>query len=125
MNADILIPLTIFGGGAAVLWRFFEGRHKERMAMIEKGVTPADFKSTGLSLNPLKLFQGNVLSNLKWGLLFLFVGIGLLLGYQLDYYFGFREDVGTFGSMLMAGGLALIIFYVIAARKLKDKEDDK
>jgi len=121
MDAGLLVPLTLFGGAAAVLWKYFEGRHKERMAMIEKGVNPADFKSA----TPFRLWQGSVLSNLKWGLLFVFVGIGLLVGQQLEYYFGFHEGAAIFGSMLITGGLALIIFYVIAARKVKKEQEDK
>jgi hypothetical protein len=115
VGGDILVPIFLFGGTAAVLWKYFEGRHNERMSMIEKGVNPADFKSA----SPLRLWQGNVLSNLKWGLLLVFAGIGLLVGQQLEYYFGFHEESAVFGSMLIAGGLALIIFYVIAANKLK------
>jgi hypothetical protein len=121
MDADFLIPIFLFGGTAAVLWKFFEGRHKERMIMIEKGVNPADFKST----TPFRLWQGSVLSNLKWGLLSVFSGIGLLVGQQLQDYFGFNEDTAIFGSMLIAGGFALIIFYLIAAKKLKEKKDDE
>jgi positive regulator of sigma E activity len=117
----ILVPLAFFGVIAVVLLKHFETRHKERMAMIEKGVTPADFKSTTTS----RLWQGSVLSNLKWGLLFVFAGIGLLVGQQLEYYFGFHEGSAVFGSILITGGLALIIFYFIAAKKLKEKQDDK
>ena len=120
MNPDILVPLTIFGGAAVVLWKFFEGRHKERMAMIEKGVTPADFKS---ATPPIRLWQGSVLSNLKWGLLLVFAGIGLLAGQQLEYYFGFHEESAVFGSILIMGGLALISFYIIATKKLNEKKD--
>jgi hypothetical protein len=121
MDPGILVPLTLFGGAAAVLWKYFEGRHKERMAMIEKGVNPSNFKSA----TPFRLWQGSVLSNLKWGLLFVFAGIGLLVGQQLEYYFGFHEETAVFGSILIAGGIALIIFYLIAAKKLKEKQDDK
>ena len=45
MEPGILVPITLFGGTAVVLWKYFEGRHKERMAMIEKGINLADFKS--------------------------------------------------------------------------------
>ena len=45
MNGDIIVPIFLFGGTAAILWKFFDGRSKERMSMIEKGLTPADFKS--------------------------------------------------------------------------------
>ena len=115
-----IIPIFFFGGAAIVLWAYFNGRHKERMAMIEKGVNPADFKSI---TSPFRIWQGNVLNNLKWGLLFVFVGIGLFVGQQLEYYFGFHEGTAIFGSMLITGGLALIIFYLIAAKKLKEKKE--
>jgi hypothetical protein len=114
MNEGIVVPIFLFGGTALVLWKFFEGRHKERMAMIEKGVNPVDFKSP----SPFRFMQGNILSNLKWGLLFVFAGIGLLVGLQLQYYFGFHEEGAVFGTMLIAGGLALIIFYFIASKKI-------
>jgi hypothetical protein len=117
----ILVPLTLFGGAAAVLWKYFEGRHKERMAMIDKGVNPAEFKSAA----PFRLWQGSVLSNLKWGLLFVFAGIGLLVGLQLENYYRFDEGSVIFGSILITGGLALIIFYFIANKKLKEKPEDK
>jgi hypothetical protein len=125
MDSGILVPLTLFGGAAAVLWKYFEGRHKERMAMIEKGVTPAEFKSTSSMINPLRLLQGNVLSNLKWGLLALFAGVGLLVGLQLENYYRFEEGSVIFGSILITGGLALIIFYIIAAKKLKKEQEEK
>ena len=120
MDPGILVPLTLFAGTAVVLWKFFEGRHKERMAMIEKGVNPADFKSA----SPFRLWQGSMLSNLKWGLLFIFVGIGLLVGLQLENYFRFDEGSFIFGCILITGGLALIIFYFIAAKKLKEKKEN-
>jgi hypothetical protein len=125
MNGEIIVPIFLFGGIAAVLWKYFEGRHKERMAMIEKGVNPAEFKSTSPMINPLRLLQGNVLSNLKWGLLAVFAGIGLLVGLQLENYYRFEEGSVIFGSILITGGLALIIFYIIAAKKLKKEQEEK
>lgn len=121
MNGEFLVPIFLFGGTAAVLWKYFEGRHKERMAMIEKGVNPAELKP----LPSVRPWQGSVLSNLKWGLLLVFCGIGLLVGQQLEYYFGFREESAVFGSILITGGLALIIFYFIATKKLKEKKEDE
>jgi hypothetical protein len=121
MEGEIIVPIVLFGGTAAVLWTFFEGRHKERMAMIEKGVNPADFKPAA----PSRFWQGSVLGNLKWGLLLVFAGAGWLLGEQLQYSFGFREESAVFGTILIAGGLALIIFYFIAAKKLKNQQIDQ
>jgi len=121
MGGEIVIPIVLFGGTGVVLWKFFDGRHKERMAMIDKGVNPTDFKSSA----PIRLLQENILSNLKWGLLLVSAGIGLLVGHQLKYYFGFHEDSAVFGSILLAGGIALVIFYLIAAKKLKKEQQYK
>jgi hypothetical protein len=128
MNPEVIgvfIPIFLFGAIAAVLLTYYDGRHKERMAMIEKGVNPADFKSTTPMVNPLRFLQGNVLSNLKWGLLFIFIGAGWLVGEQLQYYIGFHEESAIFGCILITGGLALIIFYLIAAKKMKDQHIDQ
>jgi hypothetical protein len=109
--------LVFFGTLGVVLYTWLSSRHKERMAMIEKGLSPADFKSTSLR----DLFASNPLSSLKWGMLAMFVGIGLLVGNLLDsvYYMG---DSVYAASMLIFGGLALVLFYFIATRKLKAGE---
>ena len=121
MDPGILVPIFLFGGAAAVLWKYFEGRHKERMAMIDKGVNPADFK--GVSI--FRLFRSNVLNNLKWGLLFLFVGLGLIAGQQLYRILDIPEEAAVFGSIFILGGLGLILFYFIASKKIKENQPDE
>lgn len=110
----ILATLIVFGSVGLVLWRWIESRHNERMAMIEKGVSPADFK--GISAR--EMFKPNPLSSLKWGLLAMFVGIGSLIATWLDEVYNLRDSI-YLASMLVWGGLALIIFYFIAAKKMK------
>ncbi len=115
----ILVPIALFATIAVVLWKYFEGRNKERIVMLEKGINPLEFKS----IKRLQISQGNILSNIKLGLLFGFVGIGILIGYQLHNVFGVDYEIAVFGSVLICGGLALIIFYFIAAKKIKEKKD--
>jgi hypothetical protein len=104
----------VFGSTGLVIWRWVETRHKERLAMIEKGVSPADFK--GISAR--EMFKPNPLSSLKWGLLAMFVGIGSFVANWLDQSYGYHDSI-YFASMLIFGGFALIIFYFIAAKKMK------
>lgn len=120
MESDFLVPIFLFGGTAVVLWKYFEGHHKERMAMIEKGLNPDQFKSS----KPAPIFKSDALSNLKWGLLIAFVGIGIIIGEQLRYI-GFNEESSVPASMSIAGGLALIIFYFIASKKMKEKQTEE
>jgi hypothetical protein len=116
MQGEFLIPIFLFGGTAAVLIVYYNNRHKERMAMIEKGVNPADFKGAPMR----EWFRANPLSSLKWGLLAMFVGVGLIIASMLDRLY-FMHDSIYVSCMLVSGGIALIIFYFIAAKKLKQE----
>ena len=117
MNGEVFIPIFLFGGTAAVLWKYFDSRHKERMSMIEKGIKPSDMKSAGFA----QFLQVNPLSSLKWGLLIGFVGLGLFVAAILDRSFYMHDSVYP-ASMMIAGGLGLVLFYVLASRKLKKDE---
>lgn len=111
------VVLIIFGSSGLVLWRLIESRHAERMALIAKGTSPAEFK--GIPLRDW--FRTNPLSSLKWGLLAVFVGIGLMVGMYLHRSLDMEDSV-YFACMLIAGGLALVIFYFIAAKKTNQEQ---
>lgn len=117
MNGEFLIPIFLFGGAAWVLTVYFNNRNKERMAMIEKGVNPIDFKGKPVR----EWFQTNPLSSLKWGLLAIFVGIGLMVGMYLHRSLDMEDSV-YLACMLISGGLALVIFYFIASMKAKREQ---
>lgn len=117
MNGEFLIPIFLFGGIAVVFWKYYDTRHRERMAMIDKGLNPADLKSTTLR----QFIQVNPLSSLKWGLLIGFVGAGLFIATWLDRAYFMHDSVYP-ATMMITGGLGLVIFYIFASRKLK-KED--
>ncbi|MCX6135873.1 MAG: hypothetical protein NTV54_00030 [Ignavibacteriales bacterium] len=114
MNADILgvvmlIILVIMSG--VVLWKYLDARHKQRMAMIEKGSDVFYAEGTAARKSP-----GDQLVVLKWGMLIAFVGIGLFVGRYLQYAWGMDEKA-IIASMLTSGGIALVLFYFIAAAK--------
>lgn len=109
----IFVIFIIFGSTALVIYKYLETRHKERMAMIEKGVSPADFKGA-----LPQFLKTNPLSSLKWGLVLMFVGIGLMVATVLDRTYYWSDAVYPAG-MLIFGGLAFVIFYSIASKKLK------
>jgi hypothetical protein len=117
MNGEFLIPIFLFGGTACVLVVYFNNRHKERMAMIEKGISPANLRETPLR----ESLRANPLSSLKWGLLATFVGLGLFIAEWLDRIYFLHESV-YFATTLIFGGIALIVFYLIANSRMK-KED--
>ena len=67
-GAEILIPLTMFAGGFAMIFGIVYLKTRQNMAMIEKGMNPKEFVNRPA---PYK--------NLKWAL-------GLFLAYMLDTF---------------------------------------
>jgi len=88
------------------------------MSMIDKGVKPADFK--GVSWR--EMFRPNPLSSLKWGMLAMFVGVGIMVATYLERNMYWNDSVYP-ASMLIFGGLALVVFYGIASSKLKKESE--
>ncbi len=115
---EVLVPIFLFGGTAVVLWKFFDSRHRERMSMIEKGLRPADFQQPGM---PRPSFL-SADSSLKWGLLTVFVGLGIFFANWLHEARFMDEGPAGFGSVFVFGGIALVLHYIIAARRLRKEE---
>ena len=88
----------------------------ERMAMIEKGVDPQFFESRKRSVNTSW--------SLRFALLLIGAGVGLLLGNLLDQAY-YMEEVAYFSMLFICGGLGLAAAYVIEERKLKAEEKSK
>ena len=74
-GGEILIPITIFAGGFAMIFGIVYLRTRQNLAMIEKGMNPKEFANRPA---PYK--------NLKWALLLIGAGSGLFLAYILDFY---------------------------------------
>jgi hypothetical protein len=106
-----LVVLIVFGSCGAVLWKIIDSRHKQVMAMIDKGVSASELKGN-------ITFKSDPLSSLKWGLVALLVGIGFLVANYLDEVMDWGD--ASYPSMILIfGGVSLIVFYAIAARKEK------
>ncbi len=100
MNAEVLIPISVFAMVLGIVYLVV--RKKERMALIEKGLT-ADVLDS----------HKRAPSSLKWGLVFLGVGIGILVGRILAEYTTLGEEESFFSMVFLFGGLSLLVFYFI------------
>lgn len=78
----------------------------ERMALIEKGEQPYQLK------------QSNTSIPLRFSLLFIGFGLGLLIGYFLDAAFR-MEEVAYFSMIFVFGGSGLGLAYIIEEKKAK------
>ena len=107
---DILIPivaivvpvLSAFG----IVYIIYSARHRERMSMIDKGLTPETLRSDP---EPHK--------TLRNGLLWMGIGIGLMLGWLFNEHVMNPTDEG--GSVLpplvgaaIFGGLSQVLYYL-------------
>ncbi len=110
----ILVVFIIFGSIGAVVWKYLDGRHLERMAMIDKGVKAEDLKSS------FSFGRISPLSNLKWGLFFAAIGLGIGIASYLDETLGWEESVYP-AMIFLFGGAALITFYTLAKNKIAER----
>lgn len=98
-----IIPIALFAAIFGILYVYFTNRTRERMSLIEKGHNADLFfgeKKSGTSA-------------LKFGMLFLGVSIGIIVGHLLERFAGLKEEVAYFSMILLFGGLALIGFYFL------------
>ena len=117
MEAEIIIPIFLFGGTATVLYKYIDARHKERMTIIEKGMVTEELKylytGGGWKTNPY--------SSLKYGMLAAFIGVGILVSAFLSQFFYAHEEQMTSGIIFLFAGLGLVSFYAIAKKRMAEE----
>ncbi|MDH6305757.1 hypothetical protein M2459_002487 [Parabacteroides sp. PF5-5] len=127
----IMVPLII-GICVAGVYGLFElfARRKERMAIIEKIGDKIDASAFDGQVGPSRYFRNFSFSALKVGCLMAGIGLGLLTGFIINVSLGntFHDDswyrgeiAGTaYGaSVLLFGGLGLILAFIIEMRMAK------
>lgn len=132
----IMVPLIV-GIVCAGIYGLFElfARRKERLAIIEKIGDKLDASAFDAKIGLPRLATNFSFSSLKAGCLLAGIGLGLLVGfiisvsttnYNLDNW-GQRELISTVygASVLLFGGIGLIIAFVIEMKIAKDKDKDK
>jgi hypothetical protein len=112
--ADVLVPIFLFLAIAAVFIIHLVGRHRERMMMVERGLSAEYIKAIYA-----KSIQRDPLASLKWGILFAFAGVALMLGLVLENYLRLHMEGGiTISILLIFVGTGLLLYYAIASKKL-------
>ncbi len=110
---EIVVPLSFFLALFAIIYIWLTTRNKERMALIEKGADPALFKS-GIKISGYSTF--------KWGLFLIGIALGLLLGALFAQYSTLDTITMYFAMVLVFGGVALVIAYLVKGKLEKKKE---
>ncbi len=123
-TAEVLVPITMFAGGFAMVFGIVYLKTRQNLAMIEKGMNPKEFANRPA---PYK--------NLKWALLLIGAGIGLFAAYMLDnYVFNIRDFKGGyehyednpaiyFALIAIGGGLGLFGSYRLEKKWWDENKD--
>ncbi len=108
--AEVLVPITLLAGGFAMIFGIYYLKTRQNLAMIEKNMNPKEFANRPA---PYK--------NLKWALLLIGSGVGLLLAYIIDVvvFLPSRISQGSdnepvaiyFALIAIGGGLGLLGSY--------------
>lgn len=111
---EFLIPIALSLGGFAMIFGIRYLVNKERMALIERGINPREGQSAP------KPFL-----SLKFGLLFVGLGIGLLISLFTVILTHMEEEEAValyFGCLSIFGGLGLIVSYMIEKKWLDEHQ---
>ncbi len=94
--------------------------YSTRKQLIQKGLVNEDIKHL-FYLNGTSIDR-YLPSSLKWGLVMVFAGLALVIIKLLPYYI---EGEVVFGVVLIAAGVGLLVYYVIANKKAKEAKKEK
>jgi hypothetical protein len=132
---DFIMAPAIVGIVTLGIYKMFElfARRKERLAMIEKiGAVVDPSTLGGLFISPANTNKNAAFGTLKIACLLLGVGLGLLVGFFIGYYYfgdygnnyshDKSEAIGIIygASTLLFGGLGLLIAFLVEIKHTKE-----
>jgi uncharacterized membrane protein len=115
MGVEIIVPVAVFATVFGIVWIAVSAKNKERLALIEKGLDASIFKEAGRTHWRY--------GALKFGLLAIGVGIGLVIGNILEVNGIMDDEVAYFAMIFIFGGLGLLSYYKLMGKIKPEKED--
>lgn len=106
-DLDFLVGIAFF----IVVYGIFHlyVRRKERLALIDKGLTAAIFNS-----------ESNVSPSLKYGIFCIGIAIGFLMGEILAEFTHLNEGIAYLSMIFLFGGIGLVVYYFIAKKHVRN-----
>ncbi|WP_462317556.1 DUF6249 domain-containing protein [Marinilabilia sp.] len=115
-NVEVIVPVAFFAMifGIIVLVTYYRNKRMERTALIASGRDASIFKEEEKKTR---------INSLKYGIFLIGIAIGFIVGDSLALGGVMTEGVSYISMVLLFGGFALLVFYLLA-RKM-GKETDK
>jgi len=110
--AEIFVPIIFFFVTGGIIASFVLTRHRERMTMLDRGLSPEDIKQ----LYVRSAGRFSPFSSLKWGVVFVSIGLAVIIGMWLrDSYF---IGEGIYPALItLFAGIGLVTFYLITRKQ--------
>ena len=105
--AEAIIPVAVFGAFVWIIKIICD--YKTRMKLIDKGLV--DEKVKFLYQDGA---QSRALSNLKWGIVLIGIGVAAMISYWFPRNF---SEEGTIGLMFLFAVIVFLTYYFVAAGK--------
>ena len=112
MASELLIPISLFAMIYGIVYILV--RKKERMALIQHGADASLFSQ-----------KKKASTDLKWGMLFVGIGTGILLGKIFAAYTVLGEEASMFSMICLLGGISLVIYHFIDRNIEKKSEQSQ
>ncbi|MEP7146585.1 MAG: DUF6249 domain-containing protein [bacterium] len=116
--APIVAIVFTFGIPGIIIFWWLYTKHRERMRLIEKGLTPDEVKAYFADANTK---PKNPYASLKWGILLTFLGIGIFVANLLESLYDVDEGV-MMGLIVLCVGLGFLVYYGVVSAKLKNQK---
>ncbi len=110
----IFIPIIAIIGAVIMIVFLRKYENEERMAMIERGINPGIAKP-----------KTNPSGTLRFALLAMGAGLGLLVGSLLEASTNMDDVVAYFSMILLFGGIGLLLAYNIQLRQDEREKREK
>ncbi len=107
----IIAIISTFGTVGFTTYFFLMTRNRERMALIENGADASIFRQ-----------ENGPYANLKWGMFLVAIGLALFIGHFVEENTSMDDGAGYFPLIFMFGGIALLLYYQIAKKHLRNTQ---
>jgi len=103
---DFLVTFTIVAAVFGMVYMHYMTRHRERLAMMEKGLNPSELTAQ----------KAARWTTLKYGMLLIGVAVGMLVGNWMYQSYDLSNIVSYLSMTLLFGGLSLVLYFIIEAK---------
>ncbi|MFO8000610.1 MAG: DUF6249 domain-containing protein [Marinilabilia sp.] len=117
-NVEVIVPVAFFGMifGIVVLVTYYRNKRMERTALIASGRDASIFREED---------KKSRIHSFKYGIFLIGIAIGFIIGDILANNLVMNEGIAYISMVLLFGGIALLVFYLLSRKKREDQGSEE